>query len=68
MNNTNAKTDPNLPKELGQTEINLQYTTIKGQLPDFIYDGLRDYAANANGYKPQPEELITLIAKLGNLL
>ena len=46
-----------------QDVINLQYTTIKDPLPDFIYDGLKEYSKNANGYKPQPKELIEKIAE-----
>ena len=38
-------------------EINLKFTTIKTQLPDFIHEGLKSYSSNANTYKPQPEEL-----------
>lgn len=44
-------------------DINLQYTTIKDPLPDFIYEGLKDYSKNANGYKPQPNELIEVLSK-----
>lgn len=43
-------------------EINLQYTTIKTPLPDFIYDGLKTFSAGANLYRPQPAELIEKIA------
>lgn len=38
--------------------INLQYTTIKDPLPDFIYEGLREFSSGANLYRPQPEVLI----------
>src|SRR3990172_12638439 len=44
-------------------EINLQYTTIKTPLPDFIYEGLKHYSAGANTYRPQPPELIEKLAK-----
>ena len=47
--------------------INLQYTTIKDPLPDFIYDGLREFSNNANSYKPQPKELVERLAKKHNL-
>lgn len=42
--------------------INLQYTTIKDPLPDFIYEGLKEYSKNANLYHPQPPELIEKLA------
>ena len=48
-------------------EINLQYTTIKTPLPDFIYESLKVYSAGANIYRPQPTELIEKIAKKYNL-
>ncbi len=43
-------------------KINLQYTTITTPLPDFIYEGIIQYSRNANGYKPQPDELIEKLA------
>lgn len=43
--------------------INLQYTTIKDPLPDFIYEGLSAFSKSANAYHPQPAELIEKIAK-----
>ncbi len=43
-------------------KINLQYTTITTPLPDFIYEGLKEYSKNANGYRPQPQELIEKLA------
>ncbi len=43
-------------------EINLQYTTIKTPLPDFIYEGIRLFSAGANLYHPQPAELIEKLA------
>ncbi len=42
--------------------VNLQYTTIKDPLPNFIYQGLREYSAGANAYRPQPAALIEKIA------
>lgn len=48
-------------------QINLQYTTIKDPLPDFVYKGLKKYSANANLYQPQPEELIAKIAQKNKL-
>lgn len=48
-------------------QINLQYTTIKKPLPDFIYDGLKTYSSDANTYKPQPLELTEKLAKKHNL-
>lgn len=48
-------------------KINLQYTTIKEPLPDFIYNGLATYSKNANSYKPQPAELIDKLAKKHNI-
>lgn len=47
--------------------INLQYTTIKDPLPDFIYEGLSTFSKSANAYHPQPIELIEKIAKKYNL-
>lgn len=43
--------------------INLQYTTIKDPLPDFIYDGLKEYSCGANLYRPQPEVLISKLSQ-----
>ena len=43
--------------------INLQYTTIKDPLPDFIYEGLSSFSKAANNYHPQPTELIEKIAQ-----
>ncbi len=45
-----------------QDPINLQYTTIKSPLPDFIYDGLKQFSATANAYQPQPKILIDKLA------
>lgn len=47
--------------------INLQYTTIKDPLPEFIYEDLGNYSAGANIYHPQPQELIEKLAKKHNL-
>ena len=47
--------------------INLQYTTIKDPLPDFIYEGLSLFSKSANAYHPQPVELIEKIAKKHDL-
>lgn len=44
-------------------QINLQYTTIKDPLPDFIYKGLKEYSSGANLYHPQPEVLIEKLSK-----
>lgn len=52
---------------MSQTPINLFYTTIKEPLPDFIYEGLKEYSAGANLYRPQPEELINKLARKHNL-
>src|SRR4030043_2177452 len=43
--------------------INLQYTTIKDPVPDFIYKGLKPFSSGANAYRPQPPELIEKLAK-----
>lgn len=43
--------------------INLQYTTIKNPLPDFIFDGLKEYSRGANLYRPQPEVLINKLSQ-----
>jgi histidinol-phosphate/aromatic aminotransferase/cobyric acid decarboxylase-like protein len=48
-------------------KINLQYTTIKTPLPDFIYKGLKKFSKNANAYHPQPPELVEKLAKKFNL-
>jgi histidinol-phosphate aminotransferase len=48
-------------------KINLQYTTIKKPLPDFIYKGLKEYSKNANLYHPQPPELIEKLAEKHSL-
>ena len=47
--------------------INLQYTTIKDPLPDFIYEGLSLFSKSANAYHPQPVEIIEKIAKKHDL-
>ncbi len=44
--------------------INLQYTTIKQPVPDFIYEEIRNYSAGANSYHPQPAELVERLAQL----
>lgn len=49
-------------------EINLQYTTIKTPLPDFIYKEIKFYSTGANLYRPQPVDLIEKIATKYNLL
>lgn len=49
------------------TDINLQYTTIKTPLPDFIYKGIKEYSAGANLYRPQPEILINKLAQKDKL-
>lgn len=41
--------------------INLQYTTIKTPLPDFIWESLKIFSRNANAYHPQAPELISKI-------
>jgi len=42
--------------------INLQYTTIKEPVPDFIYEGIKPYSQTANVYQPQPKVLIDKLA------
>jgi histidinol-phosphate aminotransferase len=42
--------------------IDLKYTTIKDPVPDFIYEGLAEYAKRSNSYHPQPQELIDKLA------
>lgn len=37
--------------------INLQYTTIKIPLPEFIYDEVKEFVLNSNTYQPQPKAL-----------
>lgn len=46
-----------------QTTINLQYTTIKNPLPDFIYKDLKRFSKEANLYHPQPQELIEKLSQ-----
>lgn len=48
-------------------KINLQYTTIKDPLPDFIYEGLINYSSGANAYRPQPTDLVEKLAAKHNL-
>lgn len=48
---------------MSDQKINLQYTTFTTPLPDFIYEGLRDFSKNANGYKPQPAILLEKLAQ-----
>lgn len=48
-------------------QINLQYTTVKSPLPEFIYQGLKKYSNNANAYKPQPQELVEKLSKKLNI-
>ncbi len=52
---------------MNNDSINLQYTTIKDPLPDFIYEGLDSFSKSANAYHPQPIELIEKIAKKHNI-
>ncbi len=47
--------------------INLQYTTVKDPVPDFIYEGLKEFSSGANTYRPQPPELIGKLAKKHNI-
>ena len=42
--------------------INLQYTTIQEEVPDFIYQGLAQYIKNCNTYYSQPPFLRETIA------
>lgn len=48
---------------MSDTLINLQYTTIKSPLPDFIHEGLSKYSSNANVYQPQPQVLVEKLVK-----
>ncbi|MBL7159748.1 histidinol-phosphate aminotransferase family protein [Candidatus Microgenomates bacterium] len=43
--------------------INLQYTTIKKPLPNFIYQDLKEFSQKANLYRPQPLELIEKLSQ-----
>lgn len=45
------------------TNIDLGFTTIKQELPDFIYENLSKYSKLSNSYHHQPDELRALIAK-----
>lgn len=42
--------------------IDLQYSTIKEALPDFVYKSLFRFSSSSNDYFPQPEELINLLS------
>jgi histidinol-phosphate aminotransferase len=48
--------------------IFLKYTTLTTPVPDFIYDGLKPFSDNANGYRPQPKELIQKLAEKHQVL
>jgi len=54
-------------KPMNNKFINLQYTTIKTALPDFIYGDLRDFVKNINLYQPQPKILVEKLAKKHHL-
>ncbi len=47
---------------MSDTIINLQFTTLTTTLPDFVWEGLKEYCRNANGYRPQPQILIDRLA------
>jgi len=47
----------------GMAIIDLSFTTIKQELPNFIYEKLDSFSTQSNSYHHQPDELRTLIAK-----
>lgn len=47
----------------GMSLIDLSFTTLKQELPDFIYEKLAGYSAKSNAYHHQPDELRDMIAK-----
>ncbi|MBI5620023.1 aminotransferase class I/II-fold pyridoxal phosphate-dependent enzyme [Candidatus Gottesmanbacteria bacterium] len=47
--------------------INLQYSTIKNPLPDFIYEGLQKFSNGANLYRPQPQQLVEKLTRKHNI-
>ena len=47
--------------------IDLSFTTIKQELPNFIYEKLADFSTQSNSYHHQPEELRGLIAAKHNI-
>ncbi|HSW79793.1 MAG TPA: aminotransferase class I/II-fold pyridoxal phosphate-dependent enzyme [Candidatus Saccharimonadales bacterium] len=48
-------------------KISLFYTTLNVPLPDFIYDGIREFSKNANSYQPQPSKLVDSLAERHNV-
>lgn len=52
---------------MNEDVMNLQYTTIKDPLPNFIYEGLKEYSSGANIYRPQPVVLIEKLATRLNI-
>lgn len=42
--------------------IDLSFSTVQQELPDFIYEGLIDFSTRSNSYHHQPDELRSLIA------
>ena len=43
--------------------LDLQFTTVQEQVPDFIYDDLKKYINESNSYHPQPHFLREILAK-----
>lgn len=43
--------------------IDLRFTTIQEEVPDFIYEGLKEYVKESYTYHPQPDFLREELAK-----
>jgi histidinol-phosphate aminotransferase len=52
---------------MSDSTINLQYTTLKYPLPEFIHTGIKYYTSDSNAYHSQPPELISKLAKIHNI-
>ncbi len=50
------------------SQIDLQYTTVTSPVPEFIFEGLREYSQKTNSYHPQPPELKTRLARKFHVL
>jgi histidinol-phosphate aminotransferase len=53
---------------MGNTIIDLKFTTIQEEVPDFIYKGLKKYIPKCNTYYPQPLFLRNNLSKKFRLL
>ena len=48
---------------MNNLKVNLQYTTLTTPLPDFIYEGIKEFSRDANGYQPQPKVLVEKLSQ-----